>query len=94
MSLSLLAAGWADAMTPNMGIPEWAASQLRGNAHVAAEHMMLRQFFNAWQDMHSLPNDRFHRNKAERAAQRLVDLAKSIERMIDPVSIKRTAPNG
>lgn len=79
---------------PNMGIPDWASAQLRGNAHVAAEHMLLRQFFNAWQDMHSIPNDKLHRHKAERAAQRLVDLADSIERMIDPVSIKVTTPNG
>lgn len=75
-------------------IPEWAEAQLRGQNHVAAEHMLLRQFFNAWQDLHSIPNDRLHRNKTEQAAQKLVDLAKSIERMIDPVSIRRTTVHG
>lgn len=81
-------------MSANMGIPSWAESHLRGANHVAAEHKLLREFFNAWQELHSLPNDKLHRNKAERAAQNLVDIARSIERMIDPVSIKRTAPNG
>lgn len=79
---------------PNMGIPAWAEATLRGQAHVAAEHLLLREFFDAWQDLHSLPNDKLHRHKSERAAQRLVDIARSIERMIDPVSIKRTTPNG
>ncbi len=79
---------------PNMGIPDWASAQLRGNAHVAAEHQLLRKFFNAWQELHTIPNDRLHKNKAERAAQNLVDIAHAIERMIDPVQIKRTTVNG
>jgi len=75
-------------------IPDWAEAQLRGNAHVAVEHKMLREFFNAWQDLHSIPNDKLHRNKAERAAQALIDKAHAIERMIDPVSIKRATVHG
>jgi flagellar hook-associated protein FlgK len=71
-------------------MPAWAEAQLRGSQHVAAEHALLREFFNAWQDLHTLPNDKLHRRKAELAAQRLIDIADQIERMIDPVQIKRT----
>lgn len=75
-------------------MPAWAESQLRGTQHVAVEHQLLRQFFNAWKDMHSIPNDKLHRNKSERAAQNLVDIAHQIELLIDPVQIKRTSVHG
>lgn len=65
-------------------MPAWAELELAGKDHAAAEIKLHREFFEAWETLHSIPNDRMHRNKAERAAQQLVDLAQTIKRMRQP----------
>jgi hypothetical protein len=46
-----------------------------------AEYQMLKQFYEAWEHLHSLPNDRLHRRQAEEAAEALVGHAHVLRRM-------------
>jgi hypothetical protein len=64
-----------------MGIPKWAEYALGNHVHAQAEIKMHREFFEAWEALHSLPNDKFHRHRAEQAAQKLVDIADAIRRL-------------
>lgn len=42
---------------------------------------MLKQFYEAWELLHSLPNDRLHRREAEEAAEAMVRHAHVLRRM-------------
>jgi hypothetical protein len=41
---------------------------------------MLRRFFDCWEALHAIPNDKEHRRKSEQAAQLLVDTAHAVRR--------------
>lgn len=63
-------------------IPTWAEQALvRPTAFDVAENIALKDFFEAWQHLHSLPNDKMHRRQAEEAAQDLVSKAHLVIRM-------------
>ncbi len=65
-------------------MPTWAEHQLQSQAHRDAEIQMHRDFFDAWEALHALPNDKLHRRQAEQAAQKLVDFAQAIKRLREP----------
>jgi hypothetical protein len=54
-----------------------------------SELLMLRSFYEAWEALHAIPNDRLHRNKAEHAAQALVDAAHALRAFKQPSQIAR-----
>lgn len=65
-------------------VPSWAEQALaRPSAFDIAENIALKDFFDAWQHLHSLPNDKLHRRQAEEAAQDLVSKAQLVKRMRD-----------
>lgn len=51
-----------------------------------AELGLLRNFFDAWQALHAIPNDKFHRRKKEDAAVVLTNAAQSVIRYRNPVN--------
>ena len=64
-------------------IPAWANQVLskpdaEALADVKQELEMLRAFFSAWENLHAIPNVPKNRQKAEQAAQMLVDAAHAI----------------
>ncbi len=65
-------------------IPQWAERELADQAHVRAEVTLLVGFYEAWKALHAIPNDKLHRNKAERAAQTLVEISDQIETLRKP----------
>ena len=65
-------------------MPKWAEHQFQSQAHREAEILMHREFFEAWEALHALPNDKLHRREAEQAAQKLVDIAQAIRRLREP----------
>ena len=65
-------------------VPAWVERELADQAHVRAEVKLLYEFHAAWKALHSIPNDKLHRNKAERAAQTLCDIADQIETLRKP----------
>jgi hypothetical protein len=48
---------------------------------------MLRDFHGKWKHLHSLKNDKIHRNQLERAAQDLVDAADTLENFYHPIQL-------
>lgn len=46
-----------------------------------AELQTLREFYTAWEALHKIPKDKFHRKQAEDAAQALVTQAYILRRM-------------
>ncbi len=71
-------------------IPKWVEYQLQSEAHRSAEIQLHRDFFDAWEHLHSIPNDKLHRPKSEAAAQRLCEIAATIQRLREPpVQIER-----
>lgn len=70
---------------PFKQVPTWAERELsKAPAADVAELEMLRTFYDAWEDMHSIPNDKLHRNKKEAAAERLVGAAHTIRAFRQP----------
>jgi len=64
-------------------IPAWAKQVLskpeqEAVADVKMELEMLRAFFDAWEDLHAIPNLPKNRQRSEQAAQTLVDAASAI----------------
>lgn len=41
---------------------------------------MLKAFYDSWEAMHAIPNDKLHRAKKEAAAQLMVDNAHTLRR--------------
>lgn len=71
-------------------MPKWAEHQFQTEEHRNAEILMHRDFFDAWEALHALPNDKLHRHRAEQAAQKLVDIAQAIKRLRElPLQVGR-----
>ncbi len=64
-------------------VPKWAELALSSKEHKDAEIGLHRDFFDAWEHLHSLPNNHQHRRRAEEAAQKLVEIAEAIKRLRD-----------
>lgn len=62
-------------------------------AHISAELSLHREFFEAWEALHALANDKLHRTKKEEAAQRLVEIGMQIKRMRDPTIVPKILAN-
>ncbi len=70
-------------------VPAWAEYELGDKTTAKLEIQMHREFFEAWEALHSIPNDKLHRNKAEQAAQKLVDISHAIKRLREPMQLPR-----
>ena len=61
-------------------MPAWAERELeKPSSQVELE--MLRHFFDSWEALHAIPNERGNRSKSEAAAQVLVDAAHAVRAM-------------
>lgn len=57
--------------------------------HASAELELYKAFFDAWEGLHEIPNDKLHRGKKEAAAQLLVDRCHSIRRFREPLQVTK-----
>lgn len=64
-------------------IPSWAEKTLatKKTAFDVAHYNALGDFYEAWEKMHSLPNDRLHKRELNEAAEDLVRKAHLLRRM-------------
>lgn len=63
-------------------IPAWAKEALeKPSAFDLAEFQVLQQFYEAWEALHKIPKDRFHKKQQEKAALTLVEKAVVLRRM-------------
>lgn len=59
-------------------IPHWAGKSLATPATDAYELSILRDFYDRWEALHSIPNDKAHRKQKELASRKLVDARDSV----------------
>lgn len=62
----------------NSLVPAGIEAHFNKEKHSELEYLMLKHFFDSWENLHNIPQDKDHRKKAEAAAQVLVDAAQSI----------------
>lgn len=63
-------------------IPAWAEEALtKPTAFDLAEFQVLQQFYEAWEGLHAIPNDKWHKKQKEEAALKLVEKATVLRRM-------------
>jgi len=62
--------------------PAWAEKALeKPSAFNLAELDLLREFFDAWVELHALKRDKLHQNKADALAKQMVEKSQSIRIM-------------
>lgn len=72
-------------------IPAWAEDTLAKKPSSDLELEMLRAFFDAWENLHSIPNIQGNRKKSEAAATILVEAAHAIRTLRAPKQAERLA---
>lgn len=65
-------------------MPAWAEHELQSELSKKVEIQLLREFYDSWIEMHSIPNDKLHHNKLDAACEKLKLCAKRIENMRQP----------
>lgn len=71
----------SDALTKFQNLPPDALD--KPSAFDLAEFQILRQFYEAWEALHRIPNDKHRRKQKEEAAQNLVEKAQVLRSMKD-----------
>ncbi len=62
----------------NLMMPAWVEPHFNREKNAELELQMLRHFYESWEYLHAIPNDKDHRKNSEAAAQVLVDAAHSL----------------
>ena len=73
----------ADAIR-NMGIPAWAEKQFGPKPDTTIETQMLWAFFDAWEALHAIPNEKANRQKHEAAVDILLEAAHALRTLRAP----------
>lgn len=72
---------------PDQFVPAWAEEALAPKAmpaHDKAELAMLRAFYERWEALHAMANDKMHRSQKEELAQKVVEAAMVIRSIREP----------
>lgn len=66
-------------------IPAWAGAALNKlTAHDQAELELLREFYNAFEELQAIPPDKMHKSQQREASLRLVEKAIYVRKFKDP----------
>ena len=68
----------------NMGMPVWAEKQFGPKPNNDLENQMLWAFFDAWEALHAIPNEKANRQRHEAAVDVLLEAAHALRTLRAP----------